>query len=80
MMRFDARVAVYKELEKIGQIQGKVPNKMRLGLCSRTEDVIEPYLKPQWYVDCKDMAKRSTDAVRNKELIITPDSHEKTWF
>lgn len=53
---------------------------MRLGLCSRTEDVIEPYLKPQWYVDCKDMAKRSVDAVRNKELVITPVAHEKTWY
>jgi len=26
------------------------------------------------------MAKRSADAVRNKELIITPSTHEKTWF
>jgi valyl-tRNA synthetase len=26
------------------------------------------------------MAKRSVDAVRNKELVIIPESHEKTWF
>lgn len=26
------------------------------------------------------MAKRSCDAVRNKELTIIPESHEKTWF
>ncbi len=26
------------------------------------------------------MARRSCDAVRNKELVITPESHEKTWF
>jgi valyl-tRNA synthetase len=26
------------------------------------------------------MAKRSTDAVRNKELKIIPEEHEKTWF
>lgn len=31
-------------------------------------------------MDCKDMAARSVAAVRNKELIITPDFHEKTWF
>lgn len=37
-------------------------------------------LKPQWYVDCKELAKRSCDAVRNKELLIIPDQHEKTWF
>jgi len=46
MARFDARIAVYEALDKMGLIKGKVPNKMRLGLCSRSEDVIEPYLKP----------------------------------
>lgn len=80
MMRFDARNAVYEELNKRGLIIGKKPNPMRLGVCSKSNDIIEPLLVPQWYVDCKDMAKRSTDAVRNKELIITPAAHEKTWF
>jgi len=45
-MRFDARVSVYEALDKLKLIKGKVPNKMRLGMCSRTEDVIEPLLKP----------------------------------
>jgi len=80
MARFDARVEIYKALEKLGHIKGKSPNPMRLGLCSKSNDIIEPYLKPQWYVDCKDMAKRSTDAVRNKELKIVPEFHERTWF
>jgi len=31
---------------------------MRLGVCSRTGDIIEPMLKPQWWVNCADMAKR----------------------
>ena len=78
--RFDARVDVYKALDKLGQIKGKTPNPMRLGLCSKSNDIIEPYLKPQWYVDCKDMAKRSVDAVRNGDLKIIPKDHEKTWF
>jgi len=80
MMRFDARVAIYEELKKLGLIGEKYPNPMRLGRCSKSNDIIEPLLKPQWYVNCKGMAKRSVDAVRNKELIITPESHEKTWF
>ena len=37
---------------------------MRLGKCSRTGDIIEPMLKPQWWVDCSGMAKRAADAVR----------------
>ena len=80
LARFDARIEVYKALEKLGQIKGKTPNPMRLGLCSKSNDIIEPYLKPQWYVDCKDMAKRSVDAVRNKDLKIIPEFHERTWY
>jgi valyl-tRNA synthetase len=80
LMRFDARNALFKELTELGLIIGKKPNPMRLGRCSKSNDIIEPLLKPQWYVNCKDMAKRSCDAVRNKELIILPENHEKTWF
>jgi valyl-tRNA synthetase len=53
---------------------------MRLGLCSRSGDILEPMITPQWYVNCNGMAKRSTDAVRNGELKIVPADHEKTWF
>ena len=80
MMRFDARDAVRAELEKLGLLVGKKPNAMRLGRCAKTKDIIEPFLKPQWYVDCKEMAARACDAVRTKELTILPPSEEKTWF
>ena len=53
---------------------------MRLGKCSRTGDIIEPMLKPQWWVNCSGMAQRATDAVRTGELKIMPKEHEKTWF
>ena len=32
-------------------------------------DIIEPMLKPQWYVNCDDMAKRACDVVTNKVCI-----------
>lgn len=80
MMRFDCRVQIEKDLEAMHLIRGKEKNEMRLGICSKTNDIIEPFLKPQWYVDCKDLAKRSCDAVRSKDLVIIPDQHEKTWF
>ena len=53
---------------------------MRLGLCSRSGDILEPMITPQWYVNCQGMAKRSTDAVRNGDLKIVPADHERTWF
>jgi valyl-tRNA synthetase len=53
---------------------------MILPICSRSKDIIEPILKPQWYVNCKNMAQRSIDAVRSKELKILPEAFESTWY
>jgi valyl-tRNA synthetase len=80
LMRFDARVAVIAALEELGLLRGKRPNPMRLGICSRTGDVIEPMLKPQWYVACDNMAARAAAAVREGELTLVPDLHNATWF
>ena len=80
MMRFDARVAVEKELQALGLYRDKKPNPMRLGRCSRSGDIIEPRLKPQWWVNCKDMARRSVEAVKNGDLRILPEFHKPTWF
>lgn len=80
MMRYDARIAVEEELTALGLFRGKANNSMRLGKCSRSGDIIEPMLTPQWYVNCTSMAQRSIDAVRNGDLKILPAMHEATWF
>ena len=69
-----------KALEAKGLLRGKENNKMRLGICSRSGDIIEPYLTPQWYLNCDEMAKQSEDAVKNGELRILPTFHEATWY
>ena len=56
---------------------------MTLRLCSRSKDVIEPLLKPQWYVSMKDMAAKAYNAVESGELIINPKLSEnefKRWM
>jgi valyl-tRNA synthetase len=80
MMRYDARYAVTKALDEKKLLRGKADNKMRLGVCSRTGDVIEPLIKPQWYVKCDGMAKRAADAARSGELNILPEIHRPIWF
>ena len=80
MMRYDARISVREELEKIGQWHGKGKNKMALGFCQRSGDIIEPMLTPQWYVNCSGMAERALNAVKSGELEIKPEMHKKTWY
>ncbi|CEO99528.1 hypothetical protein PBRA_007261 [Plasmodiophora brassicae] len=81
MMRFDARFAVIKRLKELDLYGERIPNPgMRLGICSRSSDIIEPMCKPQWWVDCKEMAGRAAQAVRKGDLEIVPKTHENIWF
>lgn len=55
---------------------------MKLGICSRSDDVVEPMIKPQWYVNCSSMAKLALDAVMdndNKKIEIIPEHYELEW-
>ena len=67
-------------LKEKGLFRGTAGNAMRLGLCSRSGDVIEPVLKPQWWVDMKDMAAEAIAAAKDKRLTIIPSEFEATWF
>jgi len=78
--RFKARATVEEALKEKGLWVGKKSHCMRLGFCSRSKDIIEPYLKPQWWMDCKELAERSVKAVREGELKIVPEFHHQTWY
>ncbi|KAJ4705826.1 Valine--tRNA ligase-like protein [Melia azedarach] len=82
MPRFQAREAVTEALHKKGLYRGAKDNEMRLGVCSRSNEVIEPMMKPQWYVNCKSMAMKALDAVmdtKNKKLEIIPKQYTAEW-
>ncbi|CAB3408896.1 unnamed protein product [Caenorhabditis bovis] len=79
MKRFDAREAVIEALKELGLYRGKEDNPMVVPTCSRSKDVIEPILKPQWYVKCQHMADKAMKAVADGELKIVPDFHVATW-
>lgn len=78
--RFEARRTVEEALKKKDLWVGKKGHSMRLGFCSRSKDIIEPYLKPQWWMNCQDLADRSVKALREGELKILPEFHHQTWY
>uniref|UniRef100_A0AAQ5YIR4 Valine--tRNA ligase n=1 Tax=Amphiprion ocellaris TaxID=80972 RepID=A0AAQ5YIR4_AMPOC len=80
MKRFEARKAVLQSLKDRGLFKEIKDNPMVVPVCSRSKDIVEPLLKPQWYVNCTDMGKQAADAVRDGSLKIIPDHHLKTWF
>ncbi|XP_016704747.2 valine--tRNA ligase, mitochondrial 1 [Gossypium hirsutum] len=82
MPRFKAREAVIDALQKKKLYRGAQNNEMRLGLCSRTNDVIEPMIKPQWYVSCSSIAKEALDAAmddQNRKLEFIPKQYTAEW-
>lgn len=64
-----------------GLYRGAQKNEMKLGICSRSNEVVEPMIKPQWFVDCKSMAKLALDAVmsEDKKIEIIPHQYEQEW-
>ena len=61
MKRFEARKQVLQALKEKGLYRETKDNPMVVPMCSRSKDIIEPLLKPQWYVNCTNMAARAVE-------------------
>lgn len=79
MKRFDSRTAITAALKNLGLYVSSDNHQMVIPICSRSKDVVEPMLKPQWYLNCDDMAKKAVEVVDSGELKIIPEMHTKTW-
>ncbi|KAI7521614.1 valyl-tRNA synthetase-like protein, partial [Hortaea werneckii] len=77
--RFDVRYTVITELEKLGLFVGKANNKMVIPLCSKSKDVIEPVLKPQWWMSMKPLAEPALNAVTDGTIKIKPETAERQY-
>ncbi|KAL4597009.1 hypothetical protein ACB092_12G204900 [Castanea dentata] len=71
----------FERILAVGLYRGAQGNEMRLGICSRTNDVVEPLSKPQWYVNCDEMAMKGLAAVMDeeKEIEIIPRQYAADW-
>ncbi|KAJ8922358.1 hypothetical protein NQ315_004301 [Exocentrus adspersus] len=79
MKRFHARKEIINALKEKGLYVETTNNPMVVPICSRSKDIVEPMLKPQWYVRCGEMASNAIKAVESGELKIIPEMHIKTW-
>ncbi|KAL1311633.1 hypothetical protein AAFC00_001743 [Neodothiora populina] len=78
--RFEARYTVTEELTKLGLFVKKENNPMKVPLCSKSKDVIEPIMKPQWWMRMSELAQTSIDAVQNGEIKIRPEGAERNFY
>ncbi|KAJ8954338.1 hypothetical protein NQ314_007112 [Rhamnusium bicolor] len=79
MKRFHVRKELITALKEKGLYVETKDNPMVVPICSRSKDVVEPLLKPQWYVKCEEMAAKAIKVVEDGDLKIIPEMHIKTW-
>ncbi|KAH1513889.1 hypothetical protein KXW39_000820 [Aspergillus fumigatus] len=78
--RFDVRYAVVEELKELGLFVKKESNPMKVPLCSKSKDVIEPLMKPQWWMRMRELADDALKVVQNGEIIIQPEAARDNYF
>lgn len=80
MDRYEARDAILKDLEKLGLLVEVEDLTHSVGTHDRCKSVVEPMIKPQWFVAMKELAKPAMDAVKNGELHLIPERMDKTYY
>ncbi len=75
--RFEARERVARALEMQGLLVRAEPYQTRVGKCDRCHTVIEPYITDQWFLDVREMAERTVEAIRTGRVRFYPERWAK---
>lgn len=79
LQRFDVRKNLKDHLSALGLYRNQKSHAMSVPVCSRTGDVVEFLLKPQWFLSCKKMSEVALNAVETGDLEIVPSSYKNVW-
>ena len=77
--RYEARRRIVAHLEERGDLVGSAPHELAIGRCQRSDDVIEPLLKTQWFIRTAPLAASALEATRSGRTRIVPDRFVKVW-
>ncbi|HEV8694855.1 MAG TPA: valine--tRNA ligase, partial [Lysobacter sp.] len=77
--RYIARKAVLADLEAAGLLVETKPHKLQVPRGDRTNQVIEPYLTDQWFVQMDGFAKRGLELVEQGEVKFVPPNWISTY-
>jgi valyl-tRNA synthetase len=77
--RYEARREVVAHLEASGDLVEAKPHEMLIGRCQRSNDVVEPRLKTQWFIRTEPLAREALTATRSGRTRILPERFEKVW-
>lgn len=78
--RFDVRYSIQDALKEKGLYVDKKDNAMKVPLCEKSKDVIEPIMKPQWWVKMEEISQPAIQVVKEGKIKIRPESAEKSYY
>ena len=78
--RYEAREKIVATLEAMGLVDKIEADTHMVPYGDRSNQVIEPWLTDQWYVDAKTMAQPAIAAVKNGDTKFVPPNWDKTYF
>jgi valyl-tRNA synthetase len=78
--RFAVRKQIVARLEEGGLVEKIEPHTNVVPHGDRSNEVIEPFLTDQWYVNAKELAKPAIAAVRDGKTNFVPKNWETTYF
>jgi len=78
--RFECRKQAVEALKELGLLEKQEPLKHSVGHCYRCKTVVEPSISKQWFVKVAPLAEKASDAVRNGQTRIIPETWSKTYF
>lgn len=73
MPRFTARFHVLEAIKKLGLYRETKDHPMVVPVCSRSKDIVEPLIKPQWYCKCDEMARDAVQVCTSRSQHNTGD-------
>ncbi len=80
MNRFECREVLVEDLHAQGHLLKIVPHPHAVGHHDRCNQVIEPYISPQWYLNVKPLAERAIEATKRGEIVFLPEREERRFY
>jgi valyl-tRNA synthetase len=77
--RYEARRRVVEALQARGDLESVKAHEMLIGHCQRSDDIVEPRLKTQWFIRTAPLAAAALEATRSGRTQILPERFVKVW-
>ena len=77
--RFEARKQIWSDINDANLADREEPHILNVPRTQRGGEIVEPMISTQWFVNIQPLAESALKAVKEGDIVITPDRFEKTY-